>query len=391
MNRNIECQSTIISELNHRGVKNPDHKSANAYDLAQTVFRQNLDIAINVLGPNHSLVRFIERKSLNKTRQYVDVTAYLLSDTLSRWGNAVGIGKNDHKTALVNLIDFDCNRFGYLSTIEAVVHTLASGKWEEDGKVKVPYQVVNRPGEKGVYVFEKGFAENALNFHSNGKSPTYKAYRDTRVPFLYIYAAPLGELEPHLGQVFDLISSLYHGQNINVNEKVKSMFTPLTLSEETRKELGRCGCLVLHPTKYQHVSQGMRKADEAGVFLVPIYEIPWIDEEGWPDDGFREWTLSQFEHETRHLADFRKYNGSPISASLLETRAFLKQIDFHQRNRQTIQVQTAREYLNPYLGILAGNQKATHVEEYYIKNINTALTKLSPRELELVANMLIKP
>lgn len=389
MGNRIELQATIATELTRKDLGTPEQRETNPYDLASTLAQQNLDMVQSLLGPDHSLTRFIERETtVEKTRQYVDRTNFLLSDTLTRWENLVGIKESEQKTALINLIDFDYNRFVYLSTVEAVIQTLISGKWEEDGKVKVPYQVINRPGEQGVYVFEKVFAADCLDYHSNGNSQSYKAYRDERVPWLYMYAAELGDLEKHVSQVFDVLSTLYHGETIEVADDAKKLFSPLALSEETRDELSRCGCLVLHPTKNQHMS--IKRENEPGVILVPIYHIPWIVEDGWPINLFREWTLSQFEHETQHLKDFRVYNGSPISATLLEARAFLKQIDFHRTNRQGNRVESTMKHLNPYLGILVGNKQPTHSEQYFIKSINATLTQLSPESLELVARTLTK-
>lgn len=385
----VELQLQLVTGFTRKDLKTPEHRETNPYDLALALAQQNLDVAQSILGPNHPLTRFIKRgTTAEKTKQYVDGTKLLLGDTLARWKNVVEIGIGEQDIVLKRLIDFDCSRFGYLSIVEAVIHTLISGEWEENGKVKVPYQVINRPGEKGVYVFEKVFAADCLGYHSNGNSQSYKAYRDDRVPWLYMYAAELGDLEKHVSQVFDILSALYHGETIEVSDDAKKLFPPLALSEETRDELSRCGCLVLHPIKNPHVS--IKIGNRPGVILVPIYHIPWIKEDGWPTSSFREWTLSQFEHEATHLRDSGVYNSSPNSVVLTEARAFLRQIDFHRKNKQDGKVESTMEYLNPYLGVLSGNKQPTHAEKYYIKNINAALTQLSPELLELVARTLTK-
>lgn len=384
----VELQIKLVS-LTRKDLGMPEQRETNPYDLASTLTQQNVDVVQSILGPDHPLTHFIKRGTTpEKTKQYVDGTTLLLDDTLARWGNGVGIKESDTKTALTNLIVYDRSRLGYLATVEDIVYTLVSGKWEEDGKVKVPYRVTNRLGEEGIYVFEKMFAADCLDYHSNGNSQFYKAYRDDRVPWLYMYAAELGDLEKHVSQVFDFLSALYHGEIIEVADDAKKLFPPLALSEETRDELSRCGCLVLHPTKNQHIS--VKTENEPGVILVPIYHLPWIVEDGRPTCLFREWTLSQFEHEAIHLGDSRFYKGGPHSIALTEARAFLKQLDFHRQNKQDGREKQTMANLNPYLGILAGNKQPTHTEQYFIKSINTALTQLPPESLELVARTLTK-
>lgn len=383
MNKPTELREAIIKSLSSR--EKQKVVEANHYEHAQRIAGQNLEIAQRILGNNHPLCLHIKRDSVDKVHQYVDITTILLKDTLVRWGKTVGIEEDKICIALTSLIDFDWNRIRYFDMVRAVILTLLTGIFEEDGEVSVGYHAVNTQ-ESGVYKFYKLFAARALDFYSNRERGTYEAYRDTRVPWLYIYASELGELESHMNQTFDIMSAVYHGESEFSNGD--NVISFLRLSEETRSELAKVGCLVLHPTVKHHITQGMKNGDEPGVILVPILRIPWI-RDGQPTNSFTEWTLSQFEHETKHHADSRIYNGIPVSIALLETRAFLKQVDFHERNGQLSRIETVMSFLLPYLSILSGVQEFTHQEKNSIDSINNDLNQLSPEALELVWQVLV--
>jgi hypothetical protein len=385
-----------------------DQKLPSPREIARIGAEKNLALAKELLGDDHPYI-IHEKKKMGKLDRYVEVTSNLLDDAIGKWGGILEIDESAKEDELKNLIDYDVNRYNYLSALDSITSTLITGEWREDGKIDVPYREV-ATGDKGAYPFTQGFAIDLLEYSASDKEEAYEVYKDARVPFIFLLEENLDVLEDrykvdgqldekaqelmanlkgYFGQSIDLIAKLYNGQQVELSDDAKENYHDLRLSEETRNELGKVGCIVLHPYYGQHVTDDMNNKDEPGTLLVPIFNLPWITPEGHLSYQFANWNIPNFEHETQHLSDFRVYDGAPISGSLLEIRAFSKQVAYQKQNGMEKAAKHTEKYLAPYVKIIKGTLDETpHVDVYYLHSLESSLSQLPEDKAEVVKQKL---
>lgn len=358
-----------------------------AFELASHGRIHNLNLGRRTLNRTHPFVVYSESKYSAGLDQYVERTRSLLAETLGSWGKDINL-ENDQESALLSLVSYDI----YLScfeTFEEILSILVSDHWEEGGKVNVPYKLSGR-GEIGEYKINKELAARFLDFYSNDKRERFEAIKDPYSGVLYIVAGNLGDhLEPYLEETIAIIGMLRRGEKIGSEEARKFYWTDTKLPDDIREELGRCGCLILHPTIDYPVVQPLVDPSEAGVMVVPICDIPWVVD-GWLDLAFVDITIPSLIHDLKHLEDLREhYRKAPHSNTLLEVRSICTELDYFERLGWAHDAfDYKRKALLPYVSILKGEPRITHTTEFHLGSIKIALSKLDHKHLVHLASVL---
>jgi hypothetical protein len=318
--------------------------------------------------------------SPERIRRSLTVTTALFDQTISRWGEVIGVTARNRDTALRNLIQFDWTiAEQYVNITSFFERNQVGGERNpKEGKVAVRCQIGNVPGRTETVEVSRELAA----YNLAGTRKVYFGYRDSQVPFLYLLDGDVHTYQQHLPAAFDMLRRLYRGEPIPSRKRKRKDAPSIVLSQDARAELAKVGCIVFSPTTDHHLVDELQDAHKPGLLVVPVESLPWQTDKG-PTDDFASYSMGQQEHELTHLKDFRAYNGLLASMGLFELRAFLSQLAYHKKQKQKDYVDWTLESMQPFLDIIHGNnpRRVTHLEKVYAKEGWSKVATMRPHEL----------
>lgn len=349
-----------------------DDASLGLVELGEKARLLNLGVVKDILGVEHPYYRHCAEKS-STVKEEIALTEALWEDTLGKWGRYLEVDDRSKDTALRNLVGAEEYRNKYVESVDKSLVYFDATTFDPCESVPVTYQAEDDPSISGTTYFSKGDVDWILG----DTERTLKAYKDSGVPFTYLFA---GDLTPNDKDIQPLYSTF---------REVISKGFPSALDERyalddlTRGEMRQLEFVIFEPSATQFAAS-YDEFTRQSMLLVPLSEINTKDQDSFKDE-LRLFVLPNFSHELTHVEDFRAAHDITQNGLLREIRGICAQQEYLERTGHDEDIGYVMSNLQQYTSTLNGvPNRQTHIERFYMKYIKEQVVALPDEEAEKV-------